>query len=119
MAHDAHAAAAERPHPHYKEYWVIIGILTALTVLEVGLAAESIRAALGPGLFVSGMVFLAIAKAGLVGLFFMHLKHETRVMRWTVIGPLTLPFIYAAILMAEALWRLHATQGIVTWMVNR
>ena len=119
MAHDAHAAAAERPHPHYKEYWVIIFILAVLTLVEVAIAQESIRAQLAPPLFVSAMVFMALAKAGLVGLYFMHLKHETKVLRWTVIGPLTLPFIYAIVLIAEALWRLNVTQGIITWLVNR
>jgi len=40
-----------------------------------------------------------------VALFFMHLKWETRVLRATVVVPLSLPVIYALILISEAAWR--------------
>ena len=49
---------------------------------------------------------MAAAKAVLIGFFFMHLKRETRVLRFTVLGPLALPAIYALVLMADAAWRL-------------
>jgi len=92
-----------RVHVSKKEYWVIFVVLTVLTLLEVGLVYV-------PGIektmLVLGLVLMALAKAGLVGLFFMHLKHETTVVRWGVFIPLASPFFYALVLVSEAAWRL-------------
>ena len=104
MSHDAHASTDGFPKPHYKEYWVIFGALSILTLAELGVVY--LEATIGKGLVVSALVAMAIAKAMLVGLFFMHLKHETNVLRWTVAVPLALPFVYALVLIAEAMWRL-------------
>ena len=104
MSHDAHAAAGGFPKPHFKEYFVILGVLTVLTLAELGVVY--LESMIGKGLVVGALVALAISKAAIVGLYYMHLKHETRVLKWVVFGPLTLPFIYAVILIAEATWRL-------------
>lgn len=109
-ADEAHAGGhggdhGEHEHkPNRKEYWVIFGLLLALTILEVGIAQ--------PGLGISktlmrlGLVGMALAKAALVALFYMHLKHETRVLRLTVFIPLATPALYAVVLISEAAWRL-------------
>jgi cytochrome c oxidase subunit 4 len=89
-------------HVNRKEYWTIFGALAVLTVLEVGLVYVP---GIGKGLMVSGLVLLAVSKAALVGLFFMHLRHETPVLRLTVAIPLAIPAIYAVVLVAEASWR--------------
>jgi hypothetical protein len=41
-----------------------------------------------------------------VGLFFMHLRQETPVLRWTALGPLVAPGIYGIVLVADAAWRM-------------
>jgi hypothetical protein len=46
-----------------------------------------------------------VAKAALVGLFFMHLRQETPVLRWTALGPLLAPGVYGIVLAADAAWR--------------
>lgn len=92
-------------HVDRREYGVIFGLLTVLTALEVGVVYVP---GIAKPLLVSALVVLAAAKASLVGLFFMHLKHETRVLRLTVLIPMTLPAIYAVILIGEAVWRLLA-----------
>ncbi len=112
-AKEAHAgdhASGDRGHaehehkPNRKEYWVIFAALVILTLLEVGIAQ--------PGLGISktlmrlGLVGMALAKAALVALFYMHLKHETRVLRLTVAIPLATPALYAVVLISEAAWRL-------------
>lgn len=105
-AHAAHGGDhGEHEHkPNRKEYWVIFVALLVLTVLEVGIAQ--------PGLGISktlmrlGLVGMALAKATLVALFYMHLKHETRVLRLTVMIPLATPALYAVVLISEAAWRL-------------
>jgi caa(3)-type oxidase subunit IV len=90
-------------HVSRKEYAVIFVALTVLTVLEVGIVYL-------PGIskvsLVTALCGLALAKAALVGLFYMHLRYETRVMQLTVAIPLATPVLYAFVLIAEAAWRL-------------
>jgi len=90
-------------HVNRKQYWVIWLYLLLLTVVEVGLVYVP---GIPKGLTTSALFALAIAKAALVGLFFMHLKHDTRVLRWAVAVPMATPVAYAAVLIAEASWRL-------------
>jgi cytochrome c oxidase subunit IV len=90
-------------HVNRRQYWVIWLYLLVLTVVEVALVYVP---GIPKGLLVSGLFALALAKAALVGLFYMHLKHETRVLRWSVAIPLATPVVYAAVLVAEASWRL-------------
>ena len=48
---------------------------------------------------------LALAKALLVALFYMHLKSETRSLKLVIAIPLLFPALYAAVLMAESVAR--------------
>jgi cytochrome c oxidase subunit 4 len=89
-------------HVNRKEYWSIFGALTVLTALEVGLVYVP---GIAKGLMVLGLVMLAVVKAALVGLFFMHLRHETRGLRLTVAIPLATPAVYAIVLIADAVAR--------------
>ena len=89
-------------HVDRREYWIIFGALTALTALEVGI----VYMPMAVGLLVSALIGLAVVKAALVGLFFMHLKHETPVLKATVLVPMLIPVLYAAVLVAEGAWRL-------------
>ncbi len=107
--HAGHAAAAHAPgaahghKPNIKEYMIIFAVLTALTVLEVVIAQIP---GISKKLLAVALVGLAVTKAGIVGLYYMHLKSETRVLKLTVALPLAAPTIYALVLMAEAAWRL-------------
>jgi cytochrome c oxidase subunit 4 len=85
-----------------KEYWVVFLVLTVLTALEVGVVYVP---GISKGLLVSALVLLAVAKAAFVMLFYMHLKHETKVLKLTVMAPFALPALYAFVLIAEAGWR--------------
>ena len=101
-SHD-HSAGAHHA-PDRKEIWKIFGILLVLTILEVIVAQLP-----GIGKTTLGvlLVAMAVAKAGIVALFYMHLKHETKVMRFWVGIPFAAPAIYALALIADAAWR-HA-----------
>jgi len=90
-------------HVNRKEYWIIFFALAALTVLEVGIVYVP---GIGKGALFAALCGLALAKATLVGLFYMHLKHETRILRLTVGIPLAVPVFYAFVLIAEAAWRM-------------
>ena len=103
LAHGHAGGHAAGEHaPNRKEYMVIFGLLALLTALEVAVTKVPGISKTGMGLSLVGM---ALTKAALVGLFFMHLKHETRFLRWTVALPMLAPAIYAIVLMSEAAWR--------------
>ncbi len=90
-------------HASRKQYLVIFVALAALTAIEVAVVYL-------PGIpkapMVLALVGLAVTKAALVGLFYMHLRHETPVLKLTVAIPLLTPAVYAVVLIAEATWRL-------------
>ena len=86
-----------------RSYMVVFGILTLLTVAEVGVLKVP---AIGRALLISALVLMALAKAGLVLMTYMHLGHETRSLKLMVILPFILPALYAFVLIAEASWRL-------------
>jgi caa(3)-type oxidase subunit IV len=101
--------ATDTSHVHVdrKEYWTIFLLLALLTALEVG------------GVFIPGiakasliavLVGMAIVKAVMVGWFFMHLSHDTPLVRNTVLYGMSIPAFYAVVLIADALWRLGWTR---------
>lgn len=101
----APAAHAEHGHhvPDRKGYWRIFGMLAALTALEVGIAY--LDQVISKTALVTALVGLALTKAGLVAYFFMHLKQETKEMKWTVLIPTIFPTLYAFVLIAEGMYR--------------
>ena len=86
-----------------KTYFIIFGVLALLTAVEVGVA----RPELGIGTISLGvsLVGLALAKAALVAWFFMHLNHERKALKLTVLLPFLVFSIYPLALIAEATWR--------------
>lgn len=102
--HGDHGHGDHDHKPNRKEYWVIFAALLVLTLLEVGIAQPELG--ISKTLMRLGLVGMALAKAALVALFYMHLKHETRVLRLTVAIPLATPALYAVVLISEAAWRL-------------
>src|ERR1700744_4355032 len=70
--------------PNIKEYFVIFGVLALLTVIEVGVAKVP---GIDHSLMALALVALALTKAAIVGLYYMHLKHETKILKWTVAIP--------------------------------
>ncbi|MCG5054362.1 MAG: cytochrome C oxidase subunit IV family protein [Myxococcales bacterium] len=85
-----------------KAYVLVFLLLTLLTVAEVGVVYVP---AVSRALLISALVLLALAKAGLVLMTYMHLGHEARALRLTVLVPFVFPALYAFVLMAEASWR--------------
>jgi caa(3)-type oxidase subunit IV len=88
-------------HVNRKEYWTIFVVLFVLTILEVGVVYAGVPRT---PLFLA-LTGVAIVKASCVGLFFMHLKYETKILRRTVAIPMSIPAFYALILIAEGAWR--------------
>jgi cytochrome c oxidase subunit IV len=94
------AAVSRTNRREYLFVFVALAVLTAieLTVIRVPGIAR--------GAMVAALVLLAVSKASLIGLFFMHLKHETRILKLTVLVPLLTPAVYALALISDAAWRL-------------
>ncbi len=99
----SHSAPAAHHAPDRKEYWRIFGALAALTLVEVIIA--DFGETIGKKALVTALVGLALTKAALVANFFMHLKHETVTMKWTVLIPVAFPTAYAFVLIAEGMYR--------------
>ncbi len=86
--------AAQRAQ--YVAIFVVLGVLTLVELGVVrmpGIATIAVRIAL---------VTLAVSKAALIALFYMHLRFETPILRLTVLMPLVAPAVYGLILIAEA-----------------
>lgn len=85
---------------HKKEYLIIFFVLSLLTGLEL----------LVPGLDTAyylkatSLTVLAFGKAFLVGYYYMHLKDETKWMRFIALVPM-FAVIYAAVVVIETLVR--------------
>lgn len=102
-----HAAVAEAPHGAHdnprRRYVIIWAILLVFTLIEVGasvLVPHELRAVL-----IGTLLVFMLAKACLVGAFFMHLITEKRALRSVIVLPGTLLAIYAVVLIREALAR--------------
>jgi cytochrome c oxidase subunit 4 len=85
-----------------RKYWVIFLLLTVLTALEIAVTYLG----LDKTTLVWLLIAMALGKAGLVAFYYMHLGTETRALKLSVMIPLSLPAIYALILVAETAWRL-------------
>jgi cytochrome c oxidase subunit IV len=85
---------------HKKEYMIIFGILALLTVVELII----------PGMDISyfakasSLCGLALGKAAIVAYYYMHLKEETKWMKFIALIPMS-AFIYALVVILESLYR--------------
>ena len=90
--------AAHASRKQYMQVFVALGALTALEIAAVYLHMEK-------RMLISVLIALAVTKAAIVALFYMHLRSETKVLKASVAIPISLPAIYALVLIAEGAWR--------------
>ncbi len=86
----------EEARNRWKIYTVIFAALFVLTILE--LYVNRIFSEKSAQVVV--LVTLMLAKASLVVLYYMHLRWESRVLRWLII----IPFFAAVFFLAVLLW---------------
>ncbi len=84
--------------PNYLLIWLYLALLTAA---ELGLAFEL---PIAPTLRIVFLMFLAVWKALLVALFFMHLKFERWNLRVLAVAPLPLAVILILAVITEKIW---------------
>ena len=92
-------ATQEREHkePRYMLIWLALLILTAI---EVGVAGIGINRTL----LIWTLVGLAIWKAALVALYFMHLRFERLRLIILALAPVPLAFILVLAVLTEFAW---------------
>jgi cytochrome c oxidase subunit 4 len=85
-------------------YMAVFYALFFLTVVEVGIAYTSL-----PKLIMVGsLIILALVKAALVAMYFMHLRFEKRTLAVVAVTPAVLLVMFLGIIYPDAAWRLFA-----------
>jgi cytochrome c oxidase subunit IV len=103
---DPHAPAHGGAHvSHRRTYFIIFVWLTVLTAIEVGLAVSS----LSRFVMITLLCALAIVKAALVAMYFMHLRFERKTLALVVLTPIVLAGILIIGLMPDS----------QSWFINR
>ncbi|HSM36238.1 MAG TPA: cytochrome C oxidase subunit IV family protein [Longimicrobiales bacterium] len=92
------AAVESGGHATKKAYFVVFGTLAVLTAIEV---AIPLYLHFDKTLQVVLLVALALWKALLVALFYMHLRYEPQRLKWMVIAPLPLAVILVMAVLTE------------------
>ncbi|HUF51784.1 MAG TPA: cytochrome C oxidase subunit IV family protein [Longimicrobiales bacterium] len=96
--HVAVPAGAETAQPHPKpNYMGVFGILAVLTAVEVGVAFIG----LSRTLTIIALLALALWKALLVALYYMHLRYEPRRLHLLVLAPMPLVVILLVAVLTE------------------
>jgi cytochrome c oxidase subunit IV len=85
-------------------YMLIFWWLLGLTIAELAVAYMGLPKAL----MIAGLVGLAIAKAALVAMYFMHLKFERRTLGLIALTPPILLVMFVLITFPDTAWRLFA-----------
>jgi cytochrome c oxidase subunit 4 len=93
-AADPAAPTIEKPHPNYL---LVFGLLALLTAVELGLAFIGLSRAMT----IVALILLAVWKALLVALYYMHLRYEPRRVHILVIAPLPLILILLFAVLTE------------------
>lgn len=92
------AEVTKHAHPNYIAIWVW---LAALTAVEVGVAFFQNWP---KALIIVVLLFLAIWKALLVALYYMHLRFENQRVRILAVAPLPLAIILIIAVITEYVW---------------
>jgi len=90
--------ATKHAHPNYIGIWLL---LAALTFLELGVVFLS---HFGKWFVISALMIMAIWKALLVAMYFMHLRFENNRLRILAIAPLPLAVIMVMAVITEYVW---------------
>ena len=106
MSTDALIAGREalkhREHSH-KPFYIVWGVLLAITAIEVLLAYERLQ----PVRMLSILLGLSIVKAALIILWFMHMKYEIMRMRRLMMVSLCVCLALMCMFFADAFRILH------------
>ncbi len=94
-------STTEHHKGHTKEYVIVFFALGILTLIEIFVPSVKTLTKFMKG---SILTFLAVGKAALVAYFYMHLKEETRWLKFVALIP-TAAVLYTVVAVLEALYR--------------
>lgn len=89
----------QHAHPYYK----VFGWLTFFTILEIAWAWLFFEHWDGRLTGVLGLAGMALIKAALVGLYYMHLKYEGALIWAAILFPLVLVVVFVAGFLPDAI----------------
>ncbi|MGH7502472.1 MAG: cytochrome C oxidase subunit IV family protein [Longimicrobiales bacterium] len=97
---ESHSTVAGHATGHRKapNYYLIWAILLVLTLAEVGVAFVS---AIPKRILIIVLVAMAIWKAVLVAMYYMHLKFEPRKLWFIALAPVPLAIILVMVVLSE------------------
>jgi cytochrome c oxidase subunit 4 len=97
--------AGDHKHPNYM---AIFWYLAILTVIEIGVVF------LPFGKLINGTLLcaLAVGKAALVAMYFMHLKFETRTLGLIAITPLVIATLLVFVILPDSFYVDHKTANV-------
>jgi len=97
-------ATAEHKHPNYMNifWWLAILTVVELAVIFMGFSKITV------GVLLSA---LALAKAALVAMYFMHLRFEVRTLGLIAVTPLAIATLLIFLLLPDGFAVAHKTQG--------
>src|SRR6185369_1427203 len=97
--------AAEHKHPNYMAIFWLLAVLTAVEIAVVFLPF---------GKMINGTLLtaLAVSKATLVAMYFMHLKFETRTLGLIALTPLTIATLLVFVILPDAFHVDHKTANV-------
>lgn len=88
------AATATHEEPNYLAVFIWLTVLTVIEVAVVYLPVSKLVIA-------TGLIGLAVSKAALVAIYFMHLKFEKKVLWWIAVIPAILCVFLILMLLPE------------------
>jgi cytochrome c oxidase subunit 4 len=95
----AHADAPHGPgHHKAPKYMTIFWWLAILTVVEIGVIFMPVARIV----ITTALVWLALCKAALVALYFMHLRFEVRTLGYIALTPLVIGTLLLLVLMPDS-----------------
>jgi len=99
----AHAATAEHKHPNYMAIFWTLAVLTIVELIVVFLPFAK---------FTNGVMLcaLALAKAILVAMYFMHLRFELRTLAMIAVTPLVIATLLVFVLLPDAFAVAHKSE---------
>ena len=106
MSNDAQTGATialeHRAHSH-KPFYIVWGVLLAITAVEVLLAYERLQ----PVRMLSFLLALSIVKASLIISWFMHMRYEVTRMRRLMMASLCVCLVLMCVFFPDAFRILH------------
>jgi cytochrome c oxidase subunit 4 len=97
--------AGEHKHPNYMAIFWLLAVLTVVELIVVFLPF---------GKMVNGTLLcaLAVGKAAVVAMYFMHLKFETRTLGLIAITPLAIATLLVFVILPDAFFVDHKTANV-------